>query len=296
MPEPFSHDAASMVAAFLQYLRGERGVSANTLSAYRRDLDQWMMQGGSLTADGIERYLTFLRAVEKLAPASLARKRATLSSFCRYLEGEGFLRENPVASVEGKTRVGRKLPHTLSPEEVARLLATPDKQTKRGLRDALLLEILYACGLRVSEAVNLRVGDIDEKRALLRVRGKGGKERLVPVAGQTLARWKEYRKEARIGTGADMPLFPLPGSKTRTIGRGTAWRVVKATAARAGLPPLPSPHWLRHSFATHLLSNGADIRAIQEMLGHARITTTQIYTHLSSERLRRAYRSAHPRS
>lgn len=184
----------------------------------------------------------------------------------------------------------------LTPNEVARLLVAPNTTTKQGQRDALLLELMYACGLRVSEVIRLKLGDVDEQRGLLRVVGKGNKERLIPIAKQTRVHLAAYRSLAELPPVTTTLLFPTPGRPTRPIGRGTAWWIVKQCAAKAGLPPLPSPHWLRHSFATHLLNNGADIRAIQEMLGHARIATTQIYTYVASDRLRSAYRNAHPRA
>lgn len=274
------------IDAFLRHLRAERGLSENTLQAYRRDLAQWRDHGGDLTPDAVEGWIAHLR-VGGLAPASIARKRAALSSFCRYLEAEGALAQNPVRLADSPARPERKLPKTLSAAEVARLLDAPDRRTPRGRRDAALLELLYASGLRVSEALDLRAGDLDLKRGRVRVRGKGGRERVVPVgapARAALTAWIDGRGGPRPGE----PLFP--------IHRTHAWSVVQAHAARAGLPRLPSPHWLRHSFATHLLSGGADIRAIQEMLGHARVTTTQVYTHVATDRLRAAYRAAHPRA
>jgi Site-specific recombinase XerD len=288
----------SLLPDFLDYLHAERGLSRNTTAAYRRDLTQWFAEGRDLTPDAVEAHLAELRR-RGLAPASIARKRAALSSFCRWLVGEGALDANPVAAVEGVTRRERKLPSVLSPGDVARLLAAPDRSTPRGRRDAAILELLYASGLRVSEAAALRVGDVDTARGLLRVRGKGNRERLVPVNRSALAALAAYQ-DARPGKlrrrDAKAFLFPAPGRPDRPLGRGLVWRAVKAHAARAGLRTLPSPHWLRHSFATHLLAGGADVRAIQEMLGHARIGTTQIYTHVADDRLRAAYRAAHPRA
>lgn len=284
--------------AFLLYLGGERGLSPNTLAAYRRDLDQWQAVGPPvLSPDALEVYLARLRQ-NGLASASIARKRAALSSFCRYLVGEGVLGENPFALVEGVTRPTQRLPRVLSPGQIARLLAAPDPATPRGRRDRALLELMYASGLRVSEVAGLRVGDVDVKNGVLRVRGKGGRERLVPVGAPALEALAAYRntEKKNAASGASTPLFPSRGNASRPSGRGLVWRAVKEHAQRAGLPSLPSPHWLRHSFATHLLNNGADIRAIQQMLGHARITTTQGYTHVAQDRLRVAYRAAHPRA
>lgn len=288
----FSHG----IDAFLAYCRAERGLSENTTVAYRRDLTQWRAEGGDLTPPGVESYLARLRR-QGLAPASIARKRAALSSFCRFLVGEGGLRDNPVAAVDGSTRPELKLPHVLSPEQVARLLAAPDRRTPKGRRDAAILELLYSSGLRVSEACGLRVGDVDEKAGTVRVaNAKGGKERIVPLGKPAAAALRAYRADLGRDVGPRSLLFPARGLSGRRLGRGMVWSAVKTHAARAGLPSLPSPHWLRHSFATHLLSGGADVRAIQEMLGHARIATTQVYTHVATDRLRAAYRAAHPRA
>jgi integrase/recombinase XerD len=289
-----TQDLQKQVEAFLEHLRGERGLSSNTTDAYRRDLRQWLGKTYDLTPIGVEKYLAYLRS-ENLAPASIARKRAALSSFCRFLSGDGVIDQNPVALVDTVTRPERKLPHVLTPGEVARLLVAPDERTPKGKRDRALLEMMYASGLRVSEVTGLRVGDVDEKRGLVRVKGKGSKERLVPVAKLALEALAAYRKSCPATKDLKAFLFPAGGSR-KTLGRGIVWRAVKDHAKAAGLPELPSPHWLRHSFATHLLNGGADVRAIQEMLGHASITTTQIYTHVAEDRLRAAYRAAHPRA
>lgn len=285
------------IVAFLSHLVSERGLSANTEAAYRRDLMQWLQNGGDLTPDDVEKYLAFLHR-EKQSKATIARKRAALSSFCRYLVGEGVLRENPVAFVDGTTRRGLQLPRTLTPNQVARLLSTPDKETPKGRRDVAALEVMYSSGLRVSEAAALRVGDIDTKRGVVLVRnGKGGKARQVPLGKPALTALNAHLRglPARTMRDGQAFVFPRPGG-SGPIGRGVLWRAVKDHARAAGFPTLPSPHWLRHSFATHLLTNGADIRAIQEMLGHSRIATTQVYTHVASDRLRAAYRAAHPRA
>ena len=293
-----SHDSLpGYIDAFLAHLMGERGLSANTTDAYRRDLAQWLATGNDLSSDGVERYLGGLKR-DKLAPASVARKRAALSSFCRYLAAEGILSTNPVGAVEGVTQREQRLPHVLSRGDVTRLLQTPDKETAGGRRDRALLELMYASGLRVSEAVTLRVGDMDARRRTLRVRGKGGKERLVPISQSALDAVERHQHDLPMARRRDPKAFLFPGGFGRNapLGRGAAWSAVKTHAQAAGLPPLASPHWLRHSFATHLLNGGADVRVIGEMLGHARVTTTQIYTHVASDRLRAAYRAAHPRA
>ena len=290
-------DRPKQIADFLRYLTGERGFSVNTTLAYERDLRQWAGWGYDLAPAGVEAYLARLRR-EKQSPASVNRRRAALSSFCRYLVGEGVLATNPVALVEGRTRPDARLPHTLTAGEVARLLNTPDPDTRRGCRDRALIEMMYASGLRVSEVAGLRVGDLDTRRGLVRVRGKGNKERLVPVAAIALDAVHAHLAPLPLTRRRDprTVIFASRGNPATTLGRGTIWRAVRDHAKRAALPGLPSPHWLRHSFATHLLNNGADIRAIQEMLGHRKIATTQIYTHVATDHLRAAYRAAHPRA
>jgi integrase/recombinase XerD len=271
---------------FFVFLSAERGLSENTTLAYRRDLAQWAAQKLELDSEGVERFLARLKTVEKLRPTSIARKKACLSTYAKWLVREGKLAENPVAKVEGAARTERKLPRTLSADEVARLLVAPDVSTEVGKRDAAFLELLYASGLRVSEAATLTVGALDLSRGRVKVVGKGGRERLVPLGMPAREALRAFlgRKKRR----PDEPVFGIT--------RQTAWNLVKTNAARAGLTSVPSPHWLRHSFATHLLSGGADIRAIQELLGHAKVTTTQVYTHVSTDRLRAAYRQAHPRA
>lgn len=273
------------IVAFLDSLRAERGLSANTEAAYRRDLAQWEQLGGDLSVEGIERYLAQLREAG-MAPSTLARKRAALSSYCRFLSREGLLPSNPVALAASPTRPERKLPHVLTTAQLTQLLAVPDRATPKGLRDGCLLELLYAGGLRISEAAHLRWGDLERSQGTIRVSGKGGKERIVPLAPLV------FESLERLRPAGATPLEPIFGG----VGRVSLWRAVKERVAEAGLGERPTPHWLRHSFATHLLNNGADLRAIQELLGHARIATTQIYTHVATESLRRSYRSAHPRA
>jgi integrase/recombinase XerD len=271
--------------AFFGFLAAERGLAANTIAAYRRDLAQWRVHRLPMTPDGIETFLARLRN-DGLAASSIARKKACLATYTKWLVREGRLAESPVAMVENAARTERKLPKTLTIEELARLLAAPDTTTVTGRRDAAFLELLYASGLRVSEAATLTCGALDLARGRVRVLGKGGRERMVPLGEPARRALKVHL--SRKPRHPDDPVFGIT--------RQAAWALVKANAARAGLTNLPSPHWLRHSFATHLLSGGADLRVIQELLGHARITTTQVYTHVSTDRLRAAYRAAHPRA
>ena len=297
------------LAAYFEYLVAERGLSASSVMTYRRDLIHWAAwakpENGpladALTPEPLENYLASVRRAG-LSNATVGRKRAALGSLCRYLVGEGVLAANPLDVVEGSTRPERRLPHVLGQDEISRLLAAPDRATPRGRRDAALLELLYGAGLRVSEVVALRAGDVDDKRGLVRVRrGKGAKERLVPVGAPALAALEAHlaarpHSPARRPGGEGAP-FLFPGRRPdQPVGTCLVWRAIKEHARRAGLSRLPSPHWLRHSFATHLLNGGADLRAIQEMLGHANIATTQVYTHVATDRLREAYRAAHPRA
>jgi integrase/recombinase XerD len=275
----------SIDESFFVFLSVERGLSENTLAAYRRDLSQWMVHKLPLTPEGIETFLARLRN-DGLKPSSIARKKASLSTYSKWLVREGKLAESPVAKVESPARTERKLPRTLTTEEIARLLAAPDLSTATGRRDAAFLELLYASGLRVSEAASLPLNALDLTRGRVRVTGKGGRERVVPLGEPARLALKAHLFRSGL-----KPADPIFG-----ITRQAAWALVKANAQRAGLVHLPSPHWLRHSFATHLLSGGADLRAIQELLGHVRIATTQVYTHVSTDRLRTAYRAAHPRA
>jgi integrase/recombinase XerD len=206
------------------------------------------------------------------------------------------VKSNPVAVVDNVARPAFRLPHVLTKLQIAKLLNAPDPHTIKGKRDRALLALMYASGLRVSEVASLRVGDVDTQGGFLRVRGKGSKERLVPVHRDALATLETFQKTQRSAKPDATDYLFHSHNRKMPLGRGLIWRAVRDHAARAGLPGLPSPHWLRHSFATHLLSGGADIRAIQEMLGHSRIATTQVYTHVATDRLREAYRAAHPRA
>jgi integrase/recombinase XerD len=281
----------NFIVFFLAYLRNERGMAENTVLAYERDLRQWQESGGDLTVADIEDYLAHLHK-RQLSESSIRRKRAALSSFCQFLVSSGHLETNPVTLTDTPTRPVQKLPHTLSVTQVLDLLNAPDRATTKGKRDAAFLELLYGSGLRVGEVTKLRWSDINFSRGIVRVQGKGGKERLVPLPEQTKATLLLLRPK-----NTDRPRgYLFPGLGGKPLGRATLWRRTKTHAKAANLTKIPSPHWLRHSFATHLLNNGADIRTIQEMLGHARLSTTQIYTQVATDRLRNAYRNAHPRA
>jgi integrase/recombinase XerD len=301
MAAPRPHQ--EVLADFLDSLRVERRLAANTVAAYSRDVRRYAEflaergLGGPPEADlfAVRGYLEWL-AGSGLAAASRARGLAAVRSLYRFLRLEGRIDRDPTEFLE-TPRGAKKLPRHLSGAEVERLLAQPERSTRMGRRDALLLALLYDCGLRVSELVGLRLDQVDPEAWLLRVRGKGGKERFVPFGEESRAAIVAYLAESRNASGrarGNRHLFP--GARGGHLTRQRAWQIVKAHLRGAGVIRAVSPHTLRHSFATHLLDNGADLRAVQLLLGHADISTTQIYTHLSRERLRKAHARHHPRA
>jgi integrase/recombinase XerD len=301
--QPFEH----LVLDFLAYLEFERGLSRNTLEAYRSDLlqlgahlektgaDALTLQHGDL-ADFVASLATGDDERPPVAPATLQRKVACLRSFYRHLRRQGTLEDDPTAYLRAP-RQTRKLPEVLSRDEVARLLAQPNGTEPAALRDRALLEVMYACGLRASEATGLEVGDVDLEDGILRARGKGSKERLVPVgsaAGRALTTYLQRGRPKLAGDRMEPRLFL--NHRGAGLTRQGLYKIVQRHARSAGLASKMSPHTLRHTFATHLLAGGCDLRSLQEMLGHADIATTQLYTHLSAERLRDVYFEAHPRA
>jgi integrase/recombinase XerD len=292
---------------FLAYLELERGLSRNTLQAYRTDLFQF---GEFLQARGITPYsathrdladfLTALASGDEahapVAATTLARKVACLRSFYRHLRREGLLEHDPTAELRGP-RKPQRLPRVLSRDEVTRLLQAPQGAGPLALRDRALLEVMYACGLRASEAVGLQMGELDLEEGILCARGKGSKERIVPVGREALSALRAYFRSGRaelLGTALTQNVFL--NRRGGPLTRQGLYKIVQGHARRVGLDERMSPHTLRHSFATHLLAGGCDLRSLQEMLGHADLATTQIYTHLSADRLKDAYFSAHPRA
>ena len=296
-------DIEPMMLDFLAHLELERGLSRNTLEAYRCDL----LQLGAFLArrdvavlraqhGDLADFLSELATSTAAAPATLGRKVACLRSFYRYLRGEGMLDHDPTAELRGPRKTQR-LPLVLTREEVTALLREPKGTEPLALRDRALLEVMYACGLRVSEAVGLELGDVDLEEGMLRARGKGSKERLVPIGRQAAAALRTYRQRGRpamLAGRAESRLFV--NHRGRPLTRQGLYKIVKGHARHAGLEQRMSPHTLRHSFATHLLAGGCDLRSLQEMLGHADLATTQLYTQLSAERLKDAYFGAHPRA
>jgi integrase/recombinase XerD len=290
------------VVEYLQALQTERGASRNTLLAYRRDLADFgrylerpRRALHALTARDVSDYLLALRR-RGLGARSVARRLSALRGLYRHLLREGAVRRDPTEQVESP-RPPRRLPRTLSIEDVAALIEAPDTSRADGLRDRALLELMYASGMRASEVLALRVEDLNMAAGYVVCTGKGSRQRLVPVGAQALHWVRRYLGGGRrvAGRGLDPgTLFLNP--RGRALSRQGLWGILKRCARRAGLRSGVSPHTLRHSFASHLLERGADLRSVQAMLGHADISTTQIYTHLPSTVVRDMYRKFHPRA
>jgi integrase/recombinase XerD len=290
---------------FLTHIEVESGYSPNTLAAYRNDLEQFsgyldaqehVDDWEALTKDVIVRFVLFLKD-RAYSPATVARKVAAVKSFCHYLVADGVVRDDPTATLDAP-RVRKRLPQTLAPDEVERLLAAPlAEHGPKGLRDVGLLEMLYATGMRVSELVALNVDDVNLASGTVRCFGKGGKERIIPIHPGAVDALRAYLDEGRLAYLRDRKetaLFLNPRG-TRLTRQGL-WLIIKEYVKHSGVGGAVTPHTLRHSFATHLLDRGAGLREVQQLLGHSNVSTTQIYTHVSSERLRRAYDDAHPRA
>jgi integrase/recombinase XerD len=288
--------------AFLEHLVVERGLAQNSLEAYRRDLARYLahlagrgQDPAALDRTEVPRYLLALREAG-LSPRSVARHLSAIRQFHRFLLREGAAGTDPTAHVDSP-RPWRRLPGVLSIEEVDRFLAAPVPATPQGLRDRAMLELMYASGLRVSELVGLKLADMDLAVGVVRVVGKGNKERLVPVGEAAAVRLRAYQADGRprLESGRPSPFLFL-GRHGRGLTRQAFWQLIKRQAAAAGIRKSVTPHTLRHSFATHLLERGADLRAVQLMLGHADIGTTQLYTHVSRARLKALYDKHHPRA
>lgn len=287
---------------YLAELTVGRALSPLTVAAYRSDLvrfGQWLAKRGvSLAAcerADVRLYLSQLRGAG-LSARSAARALSSLRGFFRYLMEQGAIQHDPTLELENP-KLMRALPRYLTPEEVEMLLAAPDPQTPRGLRDKSMLELLYATGLRVSELVGLKVSQVRLDPGFVRVVGKGNKERVVPMGSEARLWVGRYLTAARgklVRQGSPEALFLTVRGEAMT--RQRFWQIIKAYGQKVGITSQLSPHVLRHSFATHLLANGADLRALQVMLGHADISTTEIYTHVTRERLRQLYDRAHPRA
>jgi integrase/recombinase XerD len=295
-----------LVLDFLAYLELERGMARNTLQSYRSDLLQF---GAFLAERGIEPekvrardisdFLTSMAVEDGGGPAATAtihRKAATLRSFYRHLRREGVRDSDPTAGIS-TPRSGQRLPKVLGRAEVRRLLEQPQGTEPIPLRDRALLELMYACGLRASEITDLELSQVDLDDGLLRVRGKGSKERIVPVGRIAVRAVRDYLRRGRSQlVGLRTEPFLFVNFRGGRLTRQGLYKIVQRHAATAGLKGKMSPHTLRHTFATHLLAGGCDLRSLQEMLGHADVATTQVYTHLSNQHLKKVYFEAHPRA
>jgi len=301
---PRASAASRGVDAYLAHLTVERRLAANSIASYARDLTllQQFAAGYStplerLTRQRLEEFVRQLMS-EGRSPRSVARAIACYRGFYRFLLREGRLEVSPADDLRAP-RAWKSLPRHLSIEEVDRLLAQPDVTTARGLRDRALIELLYATGLRVSELISLRSGDVNLKASYLTCTGKGGKQRIVPLGDEAAAWVSRYMRDARsvlLGRRSSKRLFVNARGGGSGLTRVGFWKILKAYGRCAGVRTTLSPHTLRHSFATHLLERGADLRAIQMMLGHADLSTTQIYTHVLQQRMRAVYDRFHPRA
>ncbi len=298
------------VASYLDYLRVERGLSPATISAYAVDLRQFAASAATSSADWrtdatpATNYLASLSKPPRvMRPATHRRKAAAVRAFYRFCFSEGLI-ERDVASLLDLPRAARVLPDTLDVADVEALLEAPDAETATGIRDRALLELLYACGLRVSEALNLDLEDLSLDEATVRVIGKGDRERRLPVGDVAVSALGRYLDDVRpqLVKPSGAKSVPVRGGPVFVSQRGerltrmAAWRTIRNAALVGGVHGHVTPHTLRHSFATHLLEGGADLRVVQELLGHASITTTQLYTHLTGERIKQVYARAHPRA
>jgi len=302
-PAAASHDEATRQAIeqFLDAQWMERGLSENTLAAYRNDLNglaAWLSgRGGGLVAARREDLLGYLseRVINGARPRTTARLLSSLRRFYRYLVREGRLSADPTVRIDSP-RIGRPLPDSLSEEEIEILLDAPAVDEALGMRDRAMLELLYACGLRVSELVNLTMEQIDLTQGVVRLMGKGSKERLVPLGEEAVDWLQRYIAQSRpeLAAGASArALFITRRGKAMT--RQAFWYRLRHYAVKSGINKTLSPHTLRHAFATHLLNHGADLRVVQMLLGHSDLSTTQIYTHVARERLKELHARHHPR-
>jgi integrase/recombinase XerD len=293
----------ALVQRFLDYMLVERGLSSHTIASYGRDIAQFVAfalemdveSAGRVTDDLFTQFLARLRK-EEYATTSVARKLAAVRAFFKFLQREGEVVSNLADAVDNPRTV-KPLPKTLTEDDIIKLLSQPDLSDPNGLRDRAMIETLYATGLRVSELIGLLSNDVNLPSGFIRCIGKGSKERVVPIGEVAVELIRRYLLECRprfLKGGRSEYLFLT--KRGEPMSRVGFWKVIKKYAMAAGITKQITPHVLRHSFATHLLEHGADIRSIQEMLGHASVATTQVYTHVSREHLREVYRKSHPRA
>lgn len=289
---------------FLHHLAAERGLAKNTLDSYRIDINQYFtylkQQGiGQVQQTSQNHILGHLMQLQNTgrAPATISRRLAAIKTLYRYMVNEGLIKSDPAANLESP-RLGQRLPLVLTCQEVEALLNQPQPNTPTGMRDKAMLELLYATGIRVSELVMLDLDDVNLEVAFVRCNGRGSKERIVPLGSLAVAAVREYIEVGRVrltkGKRDEKSLFV--NQHGRRLTRQGFWKIVKKYARKGKIGKPITPHTLRHSFAIHLLENGADLRSVQEMLGHADITTTQIYTHLTKSRIKEVYSQSHPRA
>lgn len=300
MKSPSSSPEAAL-RLFLEYLAVEKGLAPNTILSYSRDLRKFLAFLGKKApawdAVGEETLIRFIHQESRggLSARSMARLISALKSFFRFLVLSGFMKKDPTAGLSSPS-TWLALPKVLTVAEVEALLGAADEKTPQGVRDRAMLEVLYGSGLRVSELVALKPADVNLDDGFIICRGKGGKERIVPLGGAACGAVRKYLAEVRPRFEAGPSPFLFLTRRGRGFTRQGFWKQLRQYAGKARLAAKISPHVLRHSFATHLLERGADLRSVQLMLGHSQITTTQIYTHVSRERLRRVYEKFHPRA
>ena len=296
-------DWKTLIKGYTQWLRLEKGLSSNSIMAYRRDMSKWVDyagQHGLVVSEVKHQDLSeFLQHIAKsgMKPRSQARLVSSLRSFFDYLQVEEIRKDHPAALLEAP-RLGMKLPEVLSKQEILDLLSGIDLSKPQGTRDRAMLECLYSCGLRVSELISLRLSHVYDSEGIIRVIGKGDKERLVPIGGTALKYIAQYRDQIRVHAGVEDAHSDVLflNHRHKPISRVAVFNMVKQYAVQAGIRKKVSPHSFRHSFASHLVQNGADLRAVQAMLGHESITTTEIYTHLDRAFLRENILRFHPRN
>lgn len=287
---------------FLNYLSVERGLSLNTIVSYREDLNSYLDFISRQNIDALPKtnknnIIDFMLAQKNkgIAANSIARRLAAIKSFYRFLVRERLLKTDPTSLVD-TPKLWKKIPETLSVNEVESILRQPDIRDTQGIRDKAILETLYATGMRVSEAVNLKSDNVNLDIGFLRCIGKGNKERVIPLGKKAVASIRRYLEFSRPRLlGKNISEFLFLSRLGKKISRQSFWKIIKKYARLAGIKKPIRPHTLRHSFATHLLERGADLRSVQEMLGHANISTTQIYTHINKDRLKSIHRMFHPR-
>jgi len=302
MTTNIGHNEINFIDKFLDTLWMENGLSEHTLSAYRNDLtgfSNWLAHNGDKTlvsadTNHVLSYLSY-RLQKKFSPRSSARFLSCVRRFYAYLIRSKLITTDPVALIEAP-KLGKSLPKTLSEHDVELILSAADVDTPLGLRDRTMLEILYACGLRVSELVSLTLGQVNLRQGVVRVVGKGSKERMVPLGEEAMAWIETYLANGRAEIlKGDLCDAMFPSNRRRFMTRQTFWHIIKRYARLAGIDKSLSPHTLRHAFATHLLNHGADLRVVQMLLGHSDLSTTQIYTHVARARLKELHSQHHPR-